>query len=242
MMFTRFQNRPLDNLRPVKFTRYYTRYAEGSVLTEFGNTKVLCNASIVPGVPKFLKGSGQGWVTAEYGMLPRATHLRVDREAARGKQSGRTQEIQRLIGRSMRSIVDLTQLGENTITLDCDVIQADGGTRVASICGSCVALVDAISCLAKTVEFTSKPISQLIAAVSVGLVRGHPCLDLDYGEDSNAQVDFNVVMLEDGNLVEVQGTAEHGAYSQDQLNEMVNLARGGLEQILALQREVLELD
>lgn len=241
-MSTRFQNRPLDSLRPVKFTRFYTRYAEGSVLAEFGNTKVLCNASIVPGVPKFLKGSGTGWVTAEYGMLPRATHLRVDREAVRGKQSGRTQEIQRLIGRSMRSIVNLKELGENTIMLDCDVIQADGGTRVASISGSCIALVDAISYLAKTVSFTTKPISQLVAAVSVGMVRGQPYLDLDYGEDSSAQVDFNVVMLEDGSLVEVQGTAEHGTYTQEQLNELITLARGGLQQIIALQREVLELD
>ena len=241
-MNARLNDRAWNSLRKVTFTRHYTRYAEGSVLVEFGNTKVLCNASVISGVPKFLKGSGEGWVTAEYGMLPRATHQRTDREAARGKQSGRTQEIQRLIGRAMRAIVDLRQLGEFTIHLDCDVLQADGGTRVASISGSCVALVDAISNMARTVAFKNKPIAQLVAAVSVGLVHGQPYLDLDYGEDSGADSDFNVVMLEDGNFVEVQGTAEHGSYSQQQLNELLDLARSGLQRILQLQRHVLQLD
>ncbi len=241
-MNKRYNGRAWDSLREVKFTRNYTRYAEGSVLVEFGNTKVLCNASVIPGVPKFLKGSGEGWVTAEYGMLPRATHQRVDREAARGKQSGRTQEIQRLIGRSMRAIVDLKQLGEVTITLDCDVIQADGGTRVASISGSCVALVVAVFSLSRTVMVVCIPFYQVVAGVSVGFVRGSLYLDLDYGEDSSADTDLNVVMLEDGNLVEVQGTAEHGSYSQQQLNELIDLARHGLQQIIQLQRRVLQLD
>ncbi len=240
-MIKRTDNRAYNELRPVHFTRAYTQYAEGSVLVEFGRTKLLCNASVVTGVPKFLKGSGEGWVTAEYGMLPRATGQRTEREAVRGKQTGRSQEIQRLIGRSLRAIVDLRQLGENTVTLDCDVLQADGGTRVAAICGSCVALVDAITTMSRTIHFKSKPISQLVAAVSVGIVHNQLCLDLDYGEDSSAQVDFNVVMLEDGRLVEVQGTAEHGAYTQQQLNQLIDLARPGLQQILQLQQQALQL-
>ena len=241
MASARDHGRALDQLRPVTLTRNYTRYAEGSVLVECGETKVLCNASLVPGVPRFLKGTGEGWLTAEYGLLPRATDQRTEREAVKGKQSGRTQEIQRLIGRALRSIIDLKVIGENTIYLDCDVLQADGGTRCASITGSCVALVEAMSHLSKTIHFRAKPLKQLVAAVSVGIVDGQIRLDLDYSEDSRAETDMNVVMLEDGNFVEVQGTAEHGSYSLAQLNEMLSLAQSGLKEIIDLQRQALGL-
>ena len=201
-------NRELNQIRPVKITRHYTKYAEGSVLIEFGETKVLCNATIEETVPRFLKGQQQGWVTAEYGMLPRATHSRTQREAAKGKQTGRTMEIQRLIARSLRAVVDLKALGERTITVDCDVIQADGGTRTASITGACVALHDAINHLIENGTLKTNPLKGLVAAVSVGIVDGEAVCDLEYMEDSNAETDMNVVMVEDGRMVEVQGTAE----------------------------------
>ena len=208
-------NRELNQIRPVKITRHYTKYAEGSVLIEFGETKVLCNATIEETVPRFLKGQQQGWVTAEYGMLPRATHSRTQREAAKGKQTGRTMEIQRLIARSLRAVVDLKALGERTITVDCDVIQADGGTRTASITGACVALHDAINHLIENGTLKTNPLKGLVAAVSVGIVDGEAVCDLEYMEDSNAETDMNVVMVEDGRMVEVQGTAEGEPFSHD---------------------------
>lgn len=226
-------------IRPVTFTRRYTCHAEGSVLVEFGNTKVLCTASVVDGVPRFLKGQGQGWITAEYGMLPRATHTRNDREASKGKQGGRTLEIQRLIARSLRSAVDLKALGEFTITIDCDVIQADGGTRTAAISGGCVALFDAISWLRKQNKITTNPMKGLVAAVSVGVVKGEVVCDLEYSEDSAAETDMNVVMTETGHLIEVQGTAEGEPFSVDQLNEMVTLARHGIREIIDAQKAAL---
>ncbi len=226
-------------IRPVTFTRRYTCHAEGSVLVEFGNTKVLCTASVVDGVPRFLKGQGQGWITAEYGMLPRATHTRNDREASKGKQGGRTLEIQRLIARSLRSAVDLKALGEFTITIDCDVIQADGGTRTAAISGGCVALFDAISWLRKQNKITTNPMKALVAAVSVGVVKGEVVCDLEYSEDSAAETDMNVVMTETGHLIEVQGTAEGEPFSVDQLNEMVTLARHGIREIIDAQKAAL---
>ncbi|MBQ1782482.1 MAG: ribonuclease PH [Gammaproteobacteria bacterium] len=226
-------------IRPVTFTRRYTCHAEGSVLVEFGNTKVLCTASVVDGVPRFLKGQGQGWITAEYGMLPRATHTRNDREASKGKQGGRTLEIQRLIARSLRSAVDLKALGEVTITIDCDVIQADGGTRTAAISGGCVALADAISWLRKQNKITTNPMKALVAAVSVGVVKGEVVCDLEYSEDSAAETDMNVVMTETGHLIEVQGTAEGEPFSVDQLNEMVTLARHGIREIIDAQKAAL---
>lgn len=238
----RANNRANNALRPIQFTRQYTQYAEGSVLVEFGATKVLCNASISPGnVPRFLKNSGQGWVTAEYSMLPRATHDRVEREAVRGKQSGRTLEIQRLIGRSLRAMVDLKALGENTITIDCDVIQADGGTRTAAITGGCIALVDALQQL-KDLKVLKKPaLIQRVAAISVGIHNNTPILDLDYLEDSNAQTDMNVVMTEDLKFIEVQGTAENQSFTEEQLQNMLALARQGLEQLFSLQAEILKI-
>lgn len=236
----RAQQRPLNELRPIKLTRNYTKYAEGSVLVEFGNTKVLCTASVEPGVPKFLKGSGQGWLTAEYGMLPRATHTRTKREASTGKQSGRTQEIQRLIGRSLRAVVDLKLIGENTITIDCDVLQADGGTRTASITGSCVALVDAINFLRERDKITQNPFKQLVAAVSVGIYQGSSIIDLDYDEDSNAETDMNIVMTEDGNFIEIQGTAERGTFHQDELNSLLDLAKTGIKQLFVHQKLILK--
>lgn len=232
-------NRELNQIRPVKITRHYTKYAEGSVLIEFGETKVLCNATIEETVPRFLKGQQQGWVTAEYGMLPRATHSRTQREAAKGKQTGRTMEIQRLIARSLRAVVDLKALGERTITIDCDVIQADGGTRTASITGACVALHDAIAHLMANGTLKTNPLKGLVAAVSVGIVDGEAVCDLEYVEDSNAETDMNVVMVEDGRMVEVQGTAEGEPFSHEELLRLLDLAKQGIEQLVAAQREAL---
>jgi ribonuclease PH len=226
-----------DELRPVRFTRRYTRHAEGSVLVEFGDTKVLCTATIENGVPSFLRNSGQGWITAEYGMLPRSTHTRSAREAAKGKQSGRTQEIQRLIGRSLRAVVDMRALGERTITLDCDVLQADGGTRTASITGAYVALADAVDALLKRRDLKENPLHGQVAAVSVGIVGGTPVLDLDYAEDSQAETDMNVVMNGGGGFVEVQGTAEGHAFRRHELDELLNLAASGIGRLVALQQQ-----
>jgi|TARA_B110001450_G_scaffold72833_1_gene69153 ribonuclease PH len=224
-----------EQLRPVKITRDYTCHAEGSVLVEFGDTKVICTASVESGVPRFLRGKGQGWVTAEYGMLPRSTNSRMGREAARGKQGGRTQEIQRLIGRSLRAAVNLKKLGEHTINIDCDVIQADGGTRTASITGACVALVDAIRHLQRTKAISGDPLVSMIAAVSVGIYQDTAVLDLDYAEDSRAQTDMNVVMNDSGGFIEVQGTAEGAAFSQEELGEMMRLANNGVADLLRVQ-------
>lgn len=228
-----------DQLRDVKITRNYTCHAEGSVLVEFGNTKVICNASVDDGVPRFLKGSGQGWVTAEYGMLPRSTGSRMGREAARGKQGGRTLEIQRLIARSLRAAVDLKLLGENTVYVDCDVIQADGGTRTASITGGCVALVDALTWMLENGKIKQDPLQRLIASVSVGVYQGTPVLDLDYPEDSNAETDMNVVMTQHGGFVEVQGTAEGEVFSRDDMNAMMALAEKGIGELVDLQQKAL---
>ena len=226
-------------LRPTRFTRHYTQHAEGAVLVEFGNTKVLCTASVETGVPSFLKGKGEGWVTAEYGMLPRATHTRSRREAASGKQTGRTQEIQRLIGRSLRAVVDLKKLGERQIVLDCDVLQADGGTRTASICGAFVALSDAIAGLLRAGTLTESPIVDHVAAVSVGMFQGVPVLDLDYPEDSACDTDMNVVMTGAGGFVELQGTAEGSPFTRAEMDALVTLASEGVAQIVALQRQAL---
>ncbi len=234
----RHDGRALDALRDVKFTRSFTRYAEGSVLVEFGHTRVLCTATIEEGVPGFLRGKGQGWVTAEYGMLPRATHTRGSREAAKGKQSGRTQEIQRLIGRSLRAALNLTALGERTVTLDCDVLQADGGTRTASVTGAYVALADACARLVAQKGIAS-PIHGQIAAVSVGIVGGRPVLDLDYIEDSTAETDMNVVMNSGGGFIEVQGTAEGHAMRRDELDALLALATQGTARLFELQRAAL---
>ncbi|HEY5717089.1 MAG TPA: ribonuclease PH [Motiliproteus sp.] len=231
-----------NQLREVRITRNFTKHAEGSVLVEFGDTKVLCTASVERGVPRFLRGSGRGWVTAEYGMLPRSTGSRMDREAARGKQGGRTVEIQRLIGRSLRAVMDLERLGENTITVDCDVLQADGGTRTAAITGACVALKDAIATLAKAGNGAMKgnPFKETVAAVSVGIYKGMPVLDLDYAEDSKAETDMNVVMTAGGGLVEVQGTAEGKTFSRDELNSMLDLAAEGIAELVRLQQAALD--
>jgi len=234
----RHDGRAADQLRSVRFTRGFTRYAEGSVLVEFGQTRVLCTASIEEGVPGFLRGKGQGWVTAEYGMLPRATHTRGAREAARGKQSGRTQEIQRLIGRSLRAALDLTALGERTVTLDCDVLQADGGTRTASVTGAYLALVDACALLVQR-RGIKNPLHGQVAAVSVGMVGGQPVLDLDYHEDSTAETDMNVVMNNGGGFIEVQGTAEGHALRRDELDQLLALATAGTARLFELQREAL---
>ncbi len=228
-----------QDLRDIKFTRNFTRHAEGSVLVEFGDTRVICTASVEEGVPRFLKGKGQGWVTAEYGMLPRSTGSRMDREAARGKQGGRTQEIQRLIGRSLRAAVDMKKLGENTIKIDCDVIQADGGTRTASITGGCVALVDAIKYMQGKNLVTESPLQQMVASVSVGVYKGTPVLDLDYPEDSSAETDMNVVMTDNGGFIEIQGTGEDGEFSLDDLNAMIDLARHGITQLFDKQHAIL---
>lgn len=236
---SRPSGRNADQLRDISLARHYTKHAEGSVLVAFGDTKVLCNASVEDNVPRFLKGTGQGWVTAEYGMLPRSTGSRMDREAARGKQSGRTQEIQRLIGRALRAAVDLKALGEHTIKIDCDVIQADGGTRTASITGGCVALVDAINYLLANKKLKSNPLKQMIASVSVGVYKGMPVLDLDYVEDSTAETDMNVVMTEQGGFIEIQGTGEDGDFSHAQLQDMVGLAEGGIKQLVAAQKKAL---
>ena len=226
-------------LRQIKFTRNYTKYGEGSVLVEYGNTKVICTASVDNSVPRFLKGTGQGWVTAEYGMLPRSTHDRMDREAARGKQSGRTQEIQRLIARSLRSAVDLKKLGENSITIDCDVIQADGGTRTAAISGGCVALVDALTFMLNKRTIANDPLKRLIASVSVGIYKGTPVLDLDYEEDSKAETDMNIIKTQHGGYVEIQGTAEGEPFDKAQMQKMTELADTGLDEIFKLQQEAL---
>ena len=228
-----------EELRPVRITRHYTRHAEGSVLVEFGETKVLCTASVEERVPPFLKGKGQGWVTAEYGMLPRSTNTRTDREAARGRQSGRTQEIQRLIGRALRAVTDLTRLGERTLQVDCDVLQADGGTRTASITGAWVALVDAVQWLRSHALIAENPLTDSVAAVSVGIHEGTPVLDLDYAEDSACDTDMNVVMTGMGGLVEVQGTAEGHPFSRAELERMLDLATGGIRELSAAQREAL---
>lgn len=232
-------NRETNQVRPIKITRNYTRYAEGSVLIEFGETKVLCNATVEESVPRFLKGQQQGWVTAEYGMLPRATHSRTQREAAKGKQSGRTMEIQRLIARSLRAVVDLKALGERTVTVDCDVIQADGGTRTASITGACVALHDAMNKLVADGILKTNPMKSLVAAISVGIVEGKAICDLEYEEDSNAETDMNVVMVEDGRLVEVQGTAEGEPFSHEELLTLLDLAKQGINQLIEAQRKAL---
>jgi ribonuclease PH len=234
----RHDGRATDALRPVRFTRSFTRYAEGSVLVEFGHTRVLCTASIEEGVPGFLRGKGQGWVTAEYGMLPRATHTRGAREAAKGKQSGRTQEIQRLIGRSLRAALDLNALGERTVTLDCDVLQADGGTRTASITGAWVALADACGRLVREKGVTD-PLHGQVAAISVGIVAGRPVLDLDYVEDSTAETDMNVVMNSGGGFIEVQGTAEGHAMRRDELDALLALAQKGTAELFVAQRAAL---
>jgi ribonuclease PH len=240
-VFQRTGSRAADALRPIKITRGFTVHAEGSVLIEFGSTKVLCTASVEERVPPHKRGSGEGWVTAEYGMLPRSTHTRSDREAARGKQSGRTQEIQRLIGRSLRCIVDLKALGERTIQLDCDVIQADGGTRTAAITGAYVALMDAVSWLQAQGKLQTSPVRDALAAVSVGIVEGVPLLDLEYVEDSACDTDMNVVMTGSGGFVELQGTAEGVAFSRDEMNALVGLADKGIRELLVAQRTALGL-
>ena len=231
--------RASDQLRPVSITRNYTRHAEGSVLIEFGDTKVICTASVDDKVPGFLKGKGQGWLTAEYGMLPRATHTRGDREAARGKQSGRTQEIQRLIGRSLRAVTDLTLLGERTIQIDCDVIQADGGTRTASITGAWIAVQDAVSGLIVRGAISANPLKDHVAAISVGIYQGMPVLDLDYPEDSACDTDMNVVMTGAGGFVEVQGTAEGAAFTRAEMDRLLDLAGTGIRQLVGLQKQAL---
>lgn len=231
--------RSAQQVRPVTLTRHYTKHAEGSVLVEFGETKVLCTATVEESVPRFLKGKGQGWVTAEYGMLPRSTHSRMAREAAKGKQGGRTLEIQRLIARSLRAAVDLQALGEHTITLDCDVIQADGGTRTASITGACVAMADALNALVAAGKLRENPMKGLVAAISVGIVNGEAVCDLEYVEDSAADTDMNVVMMEDGRMIEVQGTAEGEPFSHDELLSLLALARGGIETLIDAQKAAL---
>ena len=232
--------RAADQLRSIRITRNYTKHAEGSVLVEFGDTKVICTASVVNGVPSFLRGQGQGWVTAEYGMLPRSTGSRMDREAARGKQTGRTVEIQRLIGRSLRAAIDMTALGENTINIDCDVIQADGGTRTASITGAWVALADAIAHLKATGKVTGEPLKRAIASVSVGIYQGVPVLDLDYPEDSTADTDMNVVLADDGGIIEIQGTAEAEPFSEEEFAAMLKLAKKGIVELHTLQKIALK--
>lgn len=232
--------RAVNQPRPIKITRHYTKHAEGSVLVEFGETKVICTATVEDSVPRFLKGQEQGWVTAEYGMLPRSTHSRMQREAAKGKQVGRTMEIQRLIARSLRAMIDLKALGERSITLDCDVIQADGGTRTASITGACVALIDAVNGLLAEGTLKTNPIRGLVAAISVGIVDGEVVCDLEYVEDSAAETDMNVVMLEDGRMIEVQGTAEGEAFSHEELLKLLDLAKQGCDAIFEAQRKALE--
>ncbi|MBS0417501.1 MAG: ribonuclease PH [Proteobacteria bacterium] len=240
MSFSRPSNRAADELRPVTFTRRFTKHAEGSVLVQFGDTHVLCTASVEDTVPSFLRGKGQGWVTAEYGMLPRSTHTRSAREAAKGKQSGRTQEIQRLIGRSLRAVTDLKALGERTVTIDCDVLQADGGTRTASITGGFVALADACEKLVARRAIGASPLHGQIAAISVGIYNGTPVLDLDYAEDSTAETDMNVVMNNGGGFVEVQGTAEGHAFRRHELDALLNLAATGIGRLFALQTQALQ--
>ena len=237
-MNARPSGRAPDELRAVRFTRHFTKHAEGAVLVEFGNTHVLCTASVEEGVPGFLRGKNQGWVTAEYGMLPRATHTRSPREAAKGKQSGRTQEIQRLIGRSLRAVINLAALGERTVTLDCDVLQADGGTRTAAITGSYVALADACDVLLAKRLISASPLHGQVAAISVGICSGVPVIDLDYAEDSGAETDMNVVMNNGGGFIEVQGTAEGHAFRRHELDALLNLASSGIARLFQLQQEV----
>jgi ribonuclease PH len=241
-MKSRPSGRALDELRPTRITRRFTRHAEGSVLIECGDTRVLCTASVEETVPSFLRNTGKGWITAEYGMLPRATHTRNKREAATGKQGGRTLEIQRLIGRALRAVIDLKALGERTITVDCDVLQADGGTRTASITGAYVALVDAVNALMRKGVLRDSPIHGQVAAVSVGIWAGQPVLDLDYAEDSDAETDMNIVMNNGGGFIEVQGTAEGHAFRRHELDELLNLAANGVGQLLARQLEALQAD
>ncbi len=231
--------RSAAQLREISITRNYTRHAEGSVLVCFGDTQVICTASVEKGVPRFMRGQGRGWVTAEYGMLPRSTGSRMGREASRGKQGGRTLEIQRLIGRSLRAAIDFSKLGENTITVDCDVIQADGGTRTAAITGACVAVVDAINYLQREKLIKDDPLLQMVASVSVGIYQGVPVLDLDYPEDSSADTDMNVVMGESGGFIEVQGTAEQAPFAREELDGMLDLASDGIQQLIALQKAAL---
>jgi ribonuclease PH len=237
--YLRRDGRAVDALRSVRFTRGFTRHAEGSVLVEFGDTRVLCTASVEDGVPSFLRGKGQGWITAEYGMLPRATHTRSAREAARGRQTGRTQEIQRLIGRALRAAVDLRALGDRTITIDCDVLQADGGTRTASITGAYVALAEACEALQVRRSLAASPLHGQVAAVSVGIVRGVAVLDLDYEEDSEAETDMNVVMNNGGAFIEVQGTAEGHAFRRHELDTLLNLAASGIGELCTLQAQAI---
>jgi ribonuclease PH len=239
---SRPDGRQSSSLRTVEIQRQYTRHAEGSVLVSFGETKVLCTCSVEAKVPGFLKGQGQGWITAEYGMLPRSTHSRMDREAARGKQSGRTQEIQRLIGRSLRAAVDLKALGENTLQFDCDVIQADGGTRTAAITGSMVALVDALRWMRERKMISQLPIHHFVAAVSVGMVSGQACLDLNYIEDSGCDTDLNVVMTDGGGFVEVQGTAEGAPFSRSEFDTLLEVAASGIRELHGLQKAALQFD
>ncbi len=236
---TRKNQRSADELREIRITRNFTRHAEGSVLVEFGETRVLCTASVEETVPGFLRGRGQGWITAEYGMLPRSTHTRMAREAARGKQSGRTQEIQRLIGRSLRAVTDLAALGERQITLDCDVLQADGGTRTAAITGACVALADALQGLIAAGKLAQNPLKEMVAAISVGIVDGVAVLDLDYEEDSDCDTDMNVVMTAGGGIVEVQGTAEGTPFSRAELERLLDLAQQGIASLVGAQRAAL---
>lgn len=231
--------RTASQIRPITFTRQFTAHAEGSVLVEFGNTKVICTASVIEGVPRFMKGQGKGWITAEYGMLPRATHTRNEREAAKGKQGGRTMEIQRLIGRALRTAVDLKLLGENTITIDCDVIQADGGTRTASITGACVALVDALNFMRAKGLIKTNPLNFMVAAVSVGVYKGIAVADLDYAEDSNAETDMNIVMTETGKIIEIQGTAEEAPFSFEEMQQMMELGKHAIREIIDEQKRVL---
>lgn len=235
----RIDNRENNQLRPMGFVRNFTKHAEGAVLVSYGDTKVLCTASIETQVPRWLKGTGKGWITAEYGMLPRATHERTQREAAKGKQSGRTQEIQRLIGRSLRAMVDLEKLGENTIHIDCDVLQADGGTRTASITGAAVALVDALEKLQAAKKLKADPLVGLVAAVSVGIKNGEVLLDLNYSEDSSCDTDLNVVMTQKGEFIEIQGTAEEKPFTRAQVDEMLAIAEEGIKQLIAEQQAVL---
>ena len=237
----RSDNRAADSLRPVSIVRHFTKHAEGSVLIEFGDTRVICTASIADNVPGFLKGKGQGWLTAEYGMLPRSTHTRMDREAARGRQTGRTQEIQRLIGRSIRAAFDLNAIGERTLHLDCDVIQADGGTRTAAITGAMVAAYDAFSVLVRGNQLPAVPMRHFVAAISVGVYQGMPVLDLDYQEDSGCDTDMNVVMTDAGKFIEVQGTAEGEAFDRTMMNQLLDLAHKGISELIDLQRATLDL-
>lgn len=235
----RIDNRENNQLRPISFVRNFTKHAEGAVLVSYGDTKVLCTASIETQVPRWLKGTGKGWISAEYGMLPRATHERTQREAAKGKQSGRTQEIQRLIGRSLRAMVDLEKLGENTIHIDCDVLQADGGTRTASITGAAVALVDALEKLQAAKKLKADPLVGLVAAVSVGIKNGEVLLDLNYSEDSSCDTDLNVVMTQKGEFIEIQGTAEEKPFTRAQVDEMLAIAEESIKQLIAEQQAVL---